>query len=62
MECNIMRELNVNEMEEVNGGNLVVVAIVVVKVAQKLAPALKAGATAALSAVAASFGYDLGRN
>lgn len=31
-----MRELNVNEIKEVNGGNPLVVAIVVVKVGQQL--------------------------
>ena len=36
-----MRELSVNEIKEVNGGNPVVVAIVAVKVGQKIARVAK---------------------
>ena len=57
-----MRELNVSEMEEVNGGNPVVVAIVVVKVGQKLAPAVKAAFTAAAAFIAGAAGNDLGKS
>jgi hypothetical protein len=57
-----MRELKVNEIQEVNGGHPVIVAIVVVKVAQKLAPAARAAATAAAAFIAGAVGYDLGQS
>ena len=56
-----MRELNVNEIKDVNGGNPVVVAIVAVKVGKILAPAVKAGALAAAATIAGVLGYDLGQ-
>ncbi|NMP31795.1 hypothetical protein HII17_09485 [Thalassotalea sp. M1531] len=55
-----MRELSVNEIKEVSGGINPAVVIVAVKVAQKLAPVVKAAATAAASYIAGSVGYELG--
>lgn len=69
MEYIRMRELNGNEMKEVNGGILPVAAAIVVvrvgqlavKAAHKLAPAVAAAATAAGSFIAGALGYNLGK-
>ncbi|MCK8137726.1 hypothetical protein [Pseudoalteromonas sp. 2CM28B] len=55
-----MRELNVKEIQEVNGGLIInpVTAWVAVRVVQIATPYIQAGVTAAVGAAAAAAGYD----
>lgn len=58
-----MRELSINEVREVNGGNPAVAIVVVAvakKVAQKAAPHVKTAIQAAVSITASYFGIKHG--
>ena len=58
-EIQIMRELSVNEVNEVHGGNPAVV-ILIVRVAKVASPYVKTAIVTAAATIAGAAGYDKG--
>ncbi|MEI8617430.1 hypothetical protein CXF64_17275 [Pseudoalteromonas sp. GutCa3] len=61
MEYNIMRELNVNEIKDVNGGNPIVVALIAYRIYKIVKAGTKATAAATALGGAGVVGNEVGK-